>query len=85
MDTDGSTLIRFESELPPQSASPFILAVEFVASDKSKSWVFEVWADNEKLLVNLGLSTAVAAFLHICFIFDLKFNKVSLKIFMTKY
>ena len=38
--------------------------------------MFEVWGDGEKLLGNLSLSAAIAAFLHVTFVFNMKFPKV---------
>jgi len=69
-DFDGTSLVRLERELPSPSASPFILAVE-----SNRLWVFEVWGDGEKLLGNLSLSTAIAAFLHVSFVFNMKYPK----------
>ena len=86
-DSDGTSLVRLERELPSPSASPFILAVEsnrFLKCCSSifktffcfRIWVFEVWGDGEKLLGNLSLSTAIAAFLHVSFVFNMKYPKV---------
>ena len=41
-----------------------------------RNWVFELWVEEKKLLGNLGLSGAIAAFLHLAFVFDLKYPKV---------
>ena len=41
-----------------------------------RSWVFEVWADKARLLGNLSITTAIAAFLHISFVFNLVYPQV---------
>ena len=41
------------------------------------SWMFEVWVDKTKLLGNLSLTQAIASFLHLAFVFDLQFPKVT--------
>ena len=44
--------------------------------------MFELWVDSKKLLGNMDLVTAVASFLHICFVFDLSYPKVIDKILL---
>ena len=39
-------------------------------------FIFELWAEKVKLLGNLDFTTAIAAFFHLCFVFDLKYPKV---------
>ena len=39
--------------------------------------MFEVWVENKKLFGNLSLAHALASFLHLAFVFDLKYPKVS--------
>ena len=41
-----------------------------------RSFVFELWVDNSRLLDSMDLATALASFFHVCFIFDLKYPKV---------
>ena len=41
-----------------------------------RTFVFELWAEEEKLLGNLDLISALAAFYHTCFVFDLKYPVV---------
>ena len=41
-------------------------------------FIFELWAENAKLLGNMDMVTALAAFFHLCFVFDLKYPKVKL-------
>ena len=38
--------------------------------------MFEVWVEHAKLIGNLSLTTAIATFLHLCFVFDLKYPQV---------
>ena len=42
-----------------------------------RNFVFEVHGEKEKLLGNLDLGAAVAAFLHVCFVLNLKYPKVT--------
>ena len=37
-----------------------------------------MWVETKKLLGNLSLPVAIASFLHVCFVYDLKYNKVKL-------
>ena len=39
-------------------------------------FIFEVWVDGQKLLGNLNFVTAISSFLHLAFVFDLKYPKV---------
>ena len=71
LDKDGSYLLKFSEELPPKSASPFVLAIEV-----DQGWVFELWCESSKLLGNMSLSTAIASFLHLAFVFDLKYPNI---------
>ena len=43
-----------------------------------RSFVFELWTEHAKLLGNMDLISALAAFFHLCFTFDLKYPKVSI-------
>ena len=43
-----------------------------------RSYVFELWTEHAKLLGNMDLISALAAFFHLCFTFDLKYAKVSI-------
>ena len=40
------------------------------------TFIFELWVEEEKLLGNMDLVTALAAFFHTCFVFDLKYPVV---------
>ena len=35
--------------------------------------MFEVWAEKEKLLGNMSLQLAISSYLHVAFVFDLKY------------
>ena len=73
---NGSTqqLIRItenswiSSDPPPSDSSPHILAILV-----EKSFVYELWAESNKLIGNMDLVTALAAFYHLCFIFSLRY------------
>ena len=39
--------------------------------------MFEVWCEKRKLLGNLDMAEAIASFLHLAFVFDLKYPSVS--------
>ena len=41
------------------------------------SFRFELWAEHSRLLANMDLCTALAAFYHLCFAFDLHYPKVN--------
>lgn len=75
-DCDGSKLIRIssdrsnESDPPPDSPSPHIVAVLV-----DKTFIFELWAEHAKLLGNMNICTALASFFHLAFCFDLKYPK----------
>ena len=53
-----------------------ICKVFTLSSHYSRSFVFELWADETKLLGNMDFSTSIAAFVHLCFVFDLSYPKV---------
>ena len=106
---EGCELLRLESDGPPKTSSPHILAIEpnrsgikqniqdFLPRNENivyKSvrmgyvnvncidclirgqYHFEVWVEGKKILGNLNLASAISAFLHLCFSFDLKYPKV---------
>ena len=68
LDQDGSALLKVEEDLPPKTPCPFVLAVKC-----GRSLVFEVWAEKEKLLGNMSLQLAISSYLHVAFVFDLKY------------
>ena len=41
-----------------------------------RTFIFELYLENTKLLGNMDMVTAIAAFFHLCFVFDLKYPKV---------
>ena len=41
-----------------------------------RTFVFELWCERKKLLGDLDMAEAVAAFIHLAFVFDLKYPKV---------
>ena len=45
--------------------------------------MFEVHAEKEKIIGNLDFPTAIAAFLHLCFVVNLKYPKVSIFILLN--
>ena len=56
----------------------FVIAKFFIIIwfSSSRSFVFEVWVEQVKLLGNLSISESIAAYLHLVFIFDLEYPKV---------
>ena len=46
--------------------------------------MFELWVECDKLIGNLSLSSSIAAFLHLSFVFDLKYPKVWFGHILTK-
>jgi len=53
-----------------QDASPRVVAVLV-----NKTFTFEFWAEGEKLLGNLDIVMALAAFYHLCFVMDMNYPK----------
>ena len=41
-----------------------------------RGFVFELWVEGTKLMGNMDMATAWAAFFHLCFCFDIKYPKV---------
>ena len=41
-------------------------------------FIFELWCEKRKLIGELDLAEAIAAFIHLAFVFDLKYPKVSM-------
>ena len=41
-------------------------------------YVFEVWCEQRRLFGNLDIAEAIAGFLHLAFVFDLKYPAVSI-------
>jgi len=70
LDSDGSCLIRLEKDGPAKTNGPHIVAITV-----NTSFVFEVHAEKEKIIGNLDFPTAIAAFLHLCFVVNLKYPK----------
>ena len=52
-----------------------------LSSHYLRSFVFELWADETKLLGNMDFATSIAAFVHLCFVFDLSYPKASYWVF----
>ena len=48
----------------------FIIAIPF------RHFIYELWAEGKKLVGNMDFVSALAAFFHVCFIFDLKYPQV---------
>ena len=67
-DTDGSCFIRFDSEELAKTLSPHIVAVLV-----DRRFVFEIHAEGERLMGNLGLVMAISTLLHLAFIVDLHY------------
>ena len=44
-----------------------------------RNFVFEIHVEKTKLMGNLNMGEAVAGFLHLAFVFDLKYPEVYLK------
>ena len=58
--------------MPPEDFNLFILAI-----DSGENLIFEIWVDKSKLIGNLSLHSAIATFIHVAFIFNLKYPKVN--------
>ena len=41
-----------------------------------RTFIFELWAEKSKLLGNMDIVTGLAAFYHLCFIFNLLYPQV---------
>ena len=42
-----------------------------------RTFIFELWCERKKLLGDLDMAEAVASFIHLAFVFDLKYPRVS--------
>lgn len=69
-DTDGAVLLRLESDGPAKTTGPYIAAKEF-----NKTFIFSLHVEKDELLGTLEFDDAVAAFIHISFVCDLKYPK----------
>ena len=67
-DSDGSCLIRLDSDGVAKTASPHIVAI--AVDDR---FVFEIHAEGDRLIGNLNLVTAISTLLHLAFILDLHY------------
>ena len=63
--------MRVEDDGPSSTASPYILAVKV-----GNHYSFELWVEGARLLLNMDINGALAAYLHLCFVFNLKYSKV---------
>lgn len=72
LDSDGTMFIRLESDGPMKTGGPYVMAVEV-----NKKFHFEVHVEKELLLANLDLPEAIAGFLHLAFVLNLKYAKES--------
>ena len=68
LDKDGSALVRFVEDGKVSHPGPFIMAVQV-----DKAFIFELWVEHSKLLVNLDLIEVIASFLHLAFVFGLEY------------
>ena len=55
----------------------FRLSYVYVIVNLRKTFVFELWCEQKLLLRNLDMSQAIASFLHLAFVFDLKYPQAS--------
>ena len=67
-DSDGSCLIRLDSDGVAKTASPHIVAI--AVDDR---FVLEIHAEGDRLIGNLNLVTAISTLLHLAFILDLHY------------
>ena len=56
--------------------STVIVIVDHIMFFFVRTFVFELWCERKKLLGDLDMAEAVAAFIHLAFVFDLKYPKV---------
>jgi len=70
LDKDGAVLLRLDSDGPATITGPYISAKEI-----NKTFIFSLHVEQDELLGALELAEAVAAFLHLCFVCDLKYPK----------
>ena len=70
-DKMETSLMRVEDDGPSSTASPYILAVKV-----GNHYSFELWVEGARLLLNMDINGALAAYLHLCFVFNLKYSKV---------
>ena len=68
--TDGSDIIRIESDGPCVTSSPHLVSVRV-----DKSFIFEFWVEGTELMGKMDMGTAIASFLHLCFILNLQYPK----------
>ena len=69
---DGSTFLRMESDGAPNFDGPFILAVKV-----DNHLVFELWVEKEKVFGDMSMTGSIASFLHLAFVFDLRYPKAA--------
>lgn len=94
---DGYDLLRLESDVGSVKSSPHLFAImvdrslAFSLSINNlyyefliRGFVFELWVEGTKLMGNMDMATAWAAFFHLCFCFDIKYPKVWIIVIMWK-
>ena len=52
------------------------LRVPFFNLSYFRTFIYELWVEQAKLIGNMDLCTALAAFYHLCFSFNLKYPQV---------
>ena len=72
-DGKGSVFMRLKEDGPPDYDSPHIFAV----FKPEVGYTFELWVERQGLLFDLDLAQCIAAFLHLCFCFGLKYPRES--------
>jgi len=71
-DSNSRALMRLKEDGAADNTSPFILALQV-----DKAFVFEVWCERSRLLGPMDMFEAIASFLHLAFVFNLKYLKGS--------
>jgi len=72
LDNNCSTLFRLLSDGAPTTSGPFIMAVEV-----DRSFHYDLWVEQTRLLLNMTLPEAIAAYIHLAFVCGIEYPEES--------
>ena len=73
LDKSGAELFRLKEDKSPESKQPYIACIE---DEDRKTFTFNIVVERKPLIEGLGdIQAAISCFIHVVFIFNLKFPK----------
>ena len=74
-DKGDGKLLKLQSEVEQETVAECDASPHIVAVQVHKGFTFELWVEGDRLLSNLDMTSAFAAFFHLAFCFHLQYPK----------